>query len=478
MRLSDAGLTLGHVDLGSIDAESDAGLADYFVTTGFVENVLSGRYTLMLGRKGSGKSAVFTQLERLYVEAGRELVLRRLTPDEYAWSAFRRYTEYGLLPQQAHTNAWKYTIAVEVAAAITSLEHIWPDVATGEAVGALRRFVADNYHGSVDLARSAGTLLRGLSELNLSALGIVSIGVKGSRPEPAPLTPAVISALFDLLERPLADVGVVVAFDKLDDSWDWSDEAKAVLIGLLKASKEINDRFGLTAEDTGLQVLSFLRSDIYNQLRFDDKDKHRPTEGHLTWTTDELRQMLAARLPSGVAVDELFESGDMRGRIKPFNYIVKRTFLRPREILQFVGLAIRVAGAGATEISKDAIQEAEARYSRWKVEDLKQEYGGELSLFSTVLECLRQEVHRYDALEDLAALLQTKVPDLAGRLGVRQLMELLFDASVIGVRLGDAGSARFRAEDADLVLPTSGAVYVHQSLYRGLNIRETRAEHE
>lgn len=53
-------------------------------------------------------------------------------------------------------------------------------------------------------------------------------------------------------------------------------------------------------------------------------------------------------------------------------------------------------------------------------------------------------------------------------------METLFEYSVIGVRLGDAGSTRFKAEDSELVLPRSGAVYVHQSLYKGLNIRETR----
>ena len=48
------------------------------------------------------------------------------------------------------------------------------------------------------------------------------------------------------------------------------------------------------------------------------------------------------------------------------------------------------------------------------------------------------------------------------------------DASVIGVRLGNVGSARFKCEDSDLVLPASGGVYIHQSLIKGLNLREKR----
>jgi hypothetical protein len=68
-----------------------------------------------------------------------------------------------------------------------------------------------------------------------------------------------------------------------------------------------------------------------------------------------------------------------------------------------------------------------------------------------------------------------KAPELVAEFGALELMKRLFDASIIGVRLGNAGTARFRCEDSDLLLPTSGSVYIHQSLYKGLSIRETRA---
>ena len=70
--------------------------------------------------------------------------------------------------------------------------------------------------------------------------------------------------------------------------------------------------------------------------------------------------------------------------------------------------------------------------------------------------------------------MKERVPSILTHMGSRSAMELLFDSSVIGVRLANAGVARFKCEDSDLVLPATGGVYVHQSLYKGLNLRERR----
>ena len=142
----------------------------------------------------------------------------------------------------------------------------------------------------------------------------------------------------------------------------------------MKASKELNDRFGASEDDSGLRVNVFLRSDIYDDLRFDDKDKHRATEEHILWKPELLREMVERRLPKDVSVDELFEPGEMRGSKAPFDYIVKRTFLRPREVLQFLDECLRKAPRDAIVITKENVRAAEERYSSWKVADLKQEF--------------------------------------------------------------------------------------------------------
>lgn len=474
MRLADLGITIKDLDFGGVDAESDRRLADYFISTPQVNEALSFRSAHFIGRKGSGKSSIFTQLPRLAANRyGESCRVSLMTPDQYAWGALRQYEERGLLPEQAHSNAWKFTIAVDAAAAALEAPAELLGEDARKALTQIRSFVANNFGTEAPTpTTTAKRLLKGLDAFNLEAFGF-GVGFERSKQE-LPLTPQIIDLLLDAVEKVCGRVGVLVAADRLDDSWDGSGVSMSLLVGLLKATKEINDRYS-HRDGTGLHVVTFLRSDIYQALRFDDKDKHRAVEEEISWNVDLLRDLVNARLPKGLSIDDIFEQGDMRGSIAPFNYLVKRTFLRPREIIQFLQLCQKRTRAGETEIAKDTIREAEELYSAWKVDDLKQEYHRVFSEFDELLEALRQTQHRYDSIDEFAAVLSSKAPKLVESHGTRELMQRLFDASIIGVRLRDAGVARFRCEDPDLLLPTSGSVYIHQSLYKGLNISEKRA---
>ena len=46
------------IDLGMDEAEKDQRLQEYFLKTGSYQKALEGKKTIILGRKGSGKSAI------------------------------------------------------------------------------------------------------------------------------------------------------------------------------------------------------------------------------------------------------------------------------------------------------------------------------------------------------------------------------------------------------------------------------------
>ena len=286
-----------------------SGSASHFVATGYVHEALTGKKTIFLGRKGAGKTALFKQLPRLYQEQGRaDLVVIPMSPDAYAWGALKEYREQGILSEQAHTNAWKLTIASE----LTSLERAWRGEA-GKAVKTLGQFLRENYGGeNVDLKSAATKLLTGLKSFNLSAFGfgLGFTGKDGSGSERL-LTPAVIDRLLELIGLCAREVGVVVLLDRLDESWDGTDDSKTLLVGLLRADKDLNTRFRFDGE-RGLQVIAFLRADIYPLLGFDDKDKHRSFEYAIAWTPSELQELIQARLPEGVTVADILDPDKMR----------------------------------------------------------------------------------------------------------------------------------------------------------------------
>ena len=396
-----------------------------------------------------------------------------MSPDQYAWSALKEYKEQGILAEQAHTNAWKLTLAITIASELAARDHTWRD--DGEkAIATLAQFLRENYGGEiVDLKSAATKLLTGLKSFNLSAFGF-GLGYAGKDGgDGRLLTPAVIDQLLDLIGVCVKEVGVVVLLDRLDDSWDGTDESKTLLVGLLRAAKDLNTKFGFTG-DRGLQVITFLRTDIYPLLRFDDKDKHRALEYSIVWTPAELAEMVTARLPEGVTVTDVLDKEKMRQSTAPFAYVVQRTFLRPREVIQYLTEAKERGDPDATFISKANIKDAELTYSRWKVDDLKQEFSKAIPEFTDCLESLRQGTDRYDSLAELEDLVTQKKPKLASERGARWIVDQLFDTSAIGVRPKKSGSIKYKSEDSDLELPLEGALYVHRSLRLGLNVTEKR----
>jgi hypothetical protein len=472
LRLAELGLTVGDVDLGGFDAESDRRLPDYFVSTTYSADLTRGRGTLFVGRKGSGKSALFDQLPRLLRGDDPKLVVVRLTPDDFAWNTLKEYVEEGLAQEQAHSHAWKLTIATEVAAAIAAESLHWSHGASA-SLGKLGKFVQDNFG---ELGASPHTkafpLLRSVDSLDVTALGLVNVGIKRSL-TPRSATPPIVEKLVELLKMPLNEIGVVVALDRLDRWWDGSHDSRSSLIGLLDASKALNDRFGLEARK-GLRVITFLRSDIYDSLKFDDKDKFRQTERQMVWTVSELKEMLQRRLPSRVTVDDLFEPGRIDSASSAFTYMASRTFLRPREILEFVDASMQAAGRHSTVIKRKHIREAERRYGNWKVEDLKQEYRRSCPPFGQVLECLRNGPSVFDSMDELVARLRAESPDYVEHYTGYGLVQMLFEASAIGARAPGSGTVDFKSRDPFAVLPPTGRYYVHSALHRGLHTLPAR----
>ncbi len=467
------------IDLGSSDAESDDRLGEYFVTTPYVTEALSGRKTLFIGRKGSGKSALFREFPRLIGLEQPDLVTVSLTPDAYLWDALRGYREKGVSEAGAHRNAWKLTLAVNIASVLVEQNYSAQSDAEA-AADVLRRFLKDNFGDSALPKRGALKVLKGIRALNVSAFGFGG-GLNRDEVSDQDLTSGLIDKLFELIAQCVDEVGVVVLLDRLDEEWDGSDDAETLLIALLVVAKSLNDELRPKGDRAGLKVLVFLRTDIYAGLgaradgpQFDDQDKHRGTEQPVIWTVPLLREMLDERLPGSTTVDDLFEPGGMRGESSAFGYVVTRTFLRPREVIQFVEECQRLAPADAKEISKDVVRQAENRYSRWKVQDLKREFARVHPELSDLLDALQGGYQRYNSLEELAERIRTQKPQLAETADTARLLRVLFEASVIGYQVRGAGRIKYRSEDLDLELPTDVAVSVHQSLRKGLGIVERR----
>jgi energy-coupling factor transporter ATP-binding protein EcfA2 len=101
---------------GELAAESDDKLFDYFVVTPIAERIVTRNVGLVLGRKGSGKTALFRQAEELLKQFGHgQVKVVRLNMDDHAWSAFRDFQTLGLSREHAATVSWQLALLLQLA---------------------------------------------------------------------------------------------------------------------------------------------------------------------------------------------------------------------------------------------------------------------------------------------------------------------------------------------------------------------------
>src|SRR5689334_7377692 len=95
------------VDFGRLEAEADPNLFRYFIDTGVFEKLVSGAKYFVIGRKGSGKTALFRHATTTAM--GRPAVHLDFGSD-YSWESHKQIVESGLPAESAHVASWRFTL--------------------------------------------------------------------------------------------------------------------------------------------------------------------------------------------------------------------------------------------------------------------------------------------------------------------------------------------------------------------------------
>ena len=470
---------LTKIDLGKDEAEQDQRLREYFLKTSNYKNALSGIKTIVIGRKGSGKSAIFTLMRSELEESGVFVV--PVTPDQYSWSALKDYQEKGILPEQAHTNAWKLTLLCSVIWKLSDTGL----VSTDSELAKYYQYMKDAYVPNQD-----NWFLNVVDKIKKILSGVkthwISFNFKETNIVATPLR--IIDEIKSLLHNEWPQGKQMrILIDRLDDSWDASKESEQLIIGLLKAANELNAIF------SGKIIITiFLRSDIYDNLFFDDQDKLRQNEETLYWNSDDLKAVVCERVRVSLGLNEpdnnkvwqnLFSPKAYRSRASAEKYIIDRTFKRPRDIISFVRFAIEVAvrnGHSIIETNDTRIAEEE-KYSQSKYKDLIIEYQKQFSYIKDLLDSLSGSLHKLFK-DELLKRLECFIENNKLHVQPVQILRHLFIWGVIGVkRQGRAGvkqrgGAHFRYyyDDPSINPLAYNAYYIHPSLRYYLNISEKK----
>ncbi len=435
----------GVENFGAIDADADELLRDCFQDHPAYIAAKRHQRFLIIGRKGSGKTAIY---KKLITDRSPELFSYGHTFEDYPWHHHDLQAQIGVPEERRYLHSWKYLILMSLAKVLLNWDQSqpWSDESL-ESLGGLEAFVVDSY-GSRD--PDLTQLFSPEKELRFKgSLKLPFAQVDGERVRVRDLPTHVQEVNREVTRHVVESLNpesdYYVCFDQLDLGFTAVDPLYSQrLIGLLLAARELSQ----SAQDSGkrLSIVVFLRDDIYQSLQFEDKNKI--TENHLSrieWNTYgpglTLKRLMESRFGQtlervgSLGWDQVFdEAKSMPSRQTKYAHICDRTFLRPRDMIKFcneVLLAYRTRKtSGSGQFDNKSIIDARDAYSDYLLNELEDEIHKHVPEYREYLEAIKSIGSLQFNAEQFELAWKERRPQSA-KDSTAALQEL-FDFSVIG----------------------------------------------
>ncbi|WP_417588845.1 P-loop ATPase, Sll1717 family [Pararhodobacter oceanensis] len=206
--------------------------------------------------------------------------------------------------------------------------------------------------------------------------------------------PSVISALSDYT-RGRQDC-YFITVDGLDEHWVDEDIKFQLLQAMFESLKSLKKL-------RNFQVVVALRNDLYVRMIRETPSARRQIEKYddliirLRWSKSQLKELAEKRIgemcrkqysSENVKFSDVFKQNPTT-RETPWDYIYERTLRRPRDVINFINLAMGAA-EGRSAVSKNAFLKGEANYSDLRLDTLVHEWSGTFPGIRVLLELLRE----------------------------------------------------------------------------------------
>ena len=482
-------MSLTRLYFGKDDAESDFAkgglLKQGFLRTRAYEEALAGTKTLIIGRKGSGKSAICLMLRNtLSIQERCALV----TPDEISADEIRRFHLPGIPPEQSKQLIWRYLFVVQIAKFILARSKKTP-ISTDDLVvklEAIKKFLIDN--GEVEDVGFVDRFWKIIERLK-GAIAIEAFSVKlkidTELKAPSPGTRA--HSNLDVVEAHLGAAAKLLNYgneidsrfhllvDQIEKVWSNDRESDSMVVGLLLASKAIQKSFEF------VDCTVFLRTDIYEQLQFQDRDKLRGDEFHIDWDENSLLELILARASASLGTTpkpKEFWSGMFPQTVDAqpcARFLIGRTLMRPRDIIQLCNACRDTARNNRhNNIEESDIRNALAIYSAWKLNDLQNEWSVNYPFLPDAFLLLSNSSYMISrasvdgALTQVKADLVARYPSLAHALSTDTFLNILYSVGLIGALRGGKASYSFEQKNDGQIRPADKDFIIHPSFRNAL----------
>lgn len=321
----------------------------YFFHTREAERILNGDKYYVIGRKGTGKSAISE-----YILSKREhnLFAEKLSFKNFPFNELYSLKNDSYTAPNEYISIWKYIIYSNICRLMVKnqsinqevrsvLEQLYPSNPIKSLSKLIGKWTAKEF--GINVLGSGGKLAIGKKRSEFSKLSWVERA----------------SLLEEIIDENIDNSKYYIVFDELDEDYrdflsiEDRNQYKNLITSLFKAVQDVKSYF--SDKPNIINPIVFLRDDIYTIIR--DSDKNKWTDFKITteWDEYKIKQMLGYRLSKAINPDgeilsftkvwnlifinkPVFMGDRQQKRMNIFDFMTRSTQLRPRDYIKYISV--------------------------------------------------------------------------------------------------------------------------------------------
>lgn len=452
----------------------------YFFHIDEVDRILSGESSYVIGRKGTGKTAISEYLSK---DPEPKKFSQKLTFKNFPFNALYELDNSSYTSPNQYITIWKYVIYSSLAKLFINNENI--DLT-------IRRKLESIY--TEDLSRALSRAVRKWTSKSFSLKILGSeISVGGDKEQEIGELSWIdkVDILEDFIASNIDDCTYLIIFDELDEDYkdiiapEKYERYTQLLTSLFKAVQDIRSIFS----GNKIYPVILLRDDIYDVLRDPDKTKWDDLKISLNWSEDSIKNLLSFRLGRAqnpersnftyqTSWNNAFKAGDVhygnrqRKKMRQFDYISRSTHLRPRDFVKYIQLCAKKALEKKHEkIYPLIISQVNNEFSAYLRSEIEDEISGVIPEIHDILDIFARIRKQTLKISEFTEEYEKAVRD--GELPKRDavfVLNVLYIFSIIGGQPRQKTFQVFRYNNPGTSLNLNDNIIIHRGLYRSLQI--------
>lgn len=457
----------------------------YFFHYKEVSSIRGGRKCYVIGRKGSGKSAI---CQYIVNEIAYNTFSTKLTFKNFPFNELYSLEDNNYARPNQYITLWKFLIYATICKLMKKngninsqireqLSHAFPDEKVERLNEEVKRLVSPEFKLNLGVLNAGASMETLRVKTESSWIDKVAI-------------------LENFLIEHCDNSNYYIVFDELDEDYKTvKDTGKLdtgyipLLTGLLKAVQNIKSIF--QSSRFCIKPIVFLRSDIYELIKDADKNKWSDYKIDIDWDKDRLKEMLAYRISQDcheqlVKKDfntlwfKVFDSnnqihyGNAKNKTSDyFDFMINRTMLRPRDMICYVRSCCEMAHLQGKNVIDSIIighqDRAFSNYLKAEISDEIYPVIPDIDAIFNVLSSIRKQIIRTSEFEE-------EYKKYVERNRIREkdidfVLETLFNYSVIGNQHRTIDHFFFfKYQQTNMTYNRNENIVIHRGLLKALQI--------